>query len=71
MTIQEIWRVYPSEWILIGDPKTDDRLTILEGVVLHHSPDRDEVYNKAIELRPRRSAFLFTGRLPKGLSVVL
>ena len=36
-----------------------------------HSKDRDEVYRKAVELRPPRFAILYTGKIPKDAAVVL
>jgi hypothetical protein len=71
MTIQEIEDRFPSEWILVGDPVTNDALEVMSGTVLWHSPDRDEVYRKAIELRPKRSAFLNTKKIPEGSVIVL
>ena len=71
MTLAEIKSVFDSEWVLIGDPMTDEALNILEGRVLCHSKDRDEVYRKAVSLRPKRSAIVHTGQIPEGTAVVL
>ena len=71
MTIQEIEARMDSEWVLIGDPQTNDQLKIMGGVVLCHSRDRDEVYRKAVALRPQRSALIYTGDIAKGTAVVL
>jgi len=71
MTIEEIESRFASEWVLIEDPKTDEELKVLGGKVLHHSKDRDEVYRKAVALRPKRSALVFTGEIPEETAVVL
>ncbi len=71
MTLAEIKSEFDSEWVLIGDPMTDEALNILEGRVLCHSKDRDEVYRKAVSLRPKRSAIVYTGQIPEGTAVVL
>ncbi len=71
MTIEEIESQFDSEWVLIEDPKTDDGLKVLGGRVLHHSKDRDEVYRKAVSLRPKRSALIYTGEIPEDTAVVL
>ena len=71
MTLAEIKSEFDSEWILIGDPMTDEALNVLEGKVLCHSKDRDEVYRKAVSLRPKRSAIVYTGQIPEGTAVVL
>ena len=71
MTIEEIESEFDSEWVLIEDPKTDENLKVLGGRVLHHSKDRDEVYRKAVSLRPKRSAVIYTGGIPEDTAVVL
>ena len=71
MTIAEMEARFDSEWVLIDEPKTDDALNVLGGRVLHHSKDRDEVYRKAVSLRPKRSAVIFTGEIPEDTEVVL
>ncbi len=71
MTIEEIESQFDSEWVLIEDPKTDEELKVVGGRVLHHSTDRDEVYRKAVSLRPKRSALIYTGEIPEDTAVVL
>ncbi len=71
LTIDEIKQRYDSEWILLEDPETTPSLDVRSGIVLWHSKDRDEVYRKAIELRPAHSAFLYTGSLPENAAVIL
>ncbi|MDE2320902.1 MAG: hypothetical protein KGL31_03145 [candidate division NC10 bacterium] len=71
MTIADIKLQFDSEWVLIGDPQLNDALEVVGGNVLHHSKDRDEVYRKAVTLRPQRSAVLYTGEIPEDTAVVL
>jgi hypothetical protein len=71
LTLEEIRERFASEWVLVGDPQTGEALDLQAGKVLYHSKDRDEVYRKAIELRPRRCAFLFTGEMPEGTEIML
>lgn len=72
LTIAEIEAEYDSEWVLVGDPHThEETLEVLDGAVLCHSKDRDEVYRKAVELRPRRFAMLYTGKIPEDTAIVL
>lgn len=71
LTVDEIESRYDSEWVLLEDPVTDETLRVLEGKVLCHSKDRDEVYRTAKELRPRSSAILFTGEFPDDEVIVL
>ncbi|MBA3806472.1 MAG: hypothetical protein H0X14_12260 [Acidobacteria bacterium] len=71
MTAAEIEAQFASEWVLVEDPQTDENLEVKSGKVLFHSPDRDETYRKAVELRPRRFAMLFTGTIPDDTAIVL
>ncbi len=70
LTNEEIETRYPSEWILVVDPEQDEHLKILRGKVVCHSADRDEVYRRAIELKARSIAFLYTGKR-QGKHIVL
>ncbi len=70
-TIEEIKSRFASEWVLLEDPETSESLEVIRGKVLWHSKDRDEVYRKAIELRPRHSAIVFAGNIPDEMVVVL
>jgi hypothetical protein len=71
MSVQEIHARFESEWVLVEDPETTELLEVTGGRVLWHSKDRDEVYRKARELRPKSSAILYTGSLPEGVAVIL
>ncbi len=71
LTIAEIERQFPSEWVLVEDPKTNEALYVESGKVRVHSKDRDEVYRAAVQLRPKRFAMLYTGTIPKDTAIVL
>jgi hypothetical protein len=71
LSIADINRQFDSEWVLVVEPELDERLEVLRGEVACHSKDRDEVYRKALELTPVRSAILYTGRLSDIVAVVI
>jgi hypothetical protein len=71
LTIDQMKTSYDGEWVLIGNPVTEDSLSVVRGELLWHSKDRDEVYRKARELKPAHSAILFFGHLPKDAAIVL
>jgi hypothetical protein len=71
LKIEEIEAHFPAEWVLIGDPQTDAEQRLLAGTVLFHSPKRDEVDRKLLELRPSRFAFRYLGNVPEDLALVL
>ena len=70
MTKEQIYAEFESEWILLEDPVIEN-YEVKAGKLLWHSRDRDEVYGKAKELRPRNSAFLYTGKTSEGTVVVI
>jgi hypothetical protein len=71
LTLQEIEQRYAPDWVLIGDPQTDDALQLRGGRVLFHSPDRDEVSRKAMEFPPGRYALRFLGERPGDVVLIL
>lgn len=71
LTAAQIEAQFENEWVLVEDPQTNDALEVQSGRVRWHSKDRDEVYRKAVELRPKRFAMLYTGKLPEGTAIVL
>lgn len=71
LTLAEIKARFDSEWVLIGDPEETEDFEILGGRVLFHSPDVDETYRKAAELRPGRFATVYTGEIPEDMEYAL
>jgi hypothetical protein len=70
LTIEEIEARYAPEWVLIGEPQTDEALKLRAGQVLFHSPEQDEVCRKAAEFPPGRYALRFLGTIPQDLVLV-
>ncbi len=71
LTIDEIYRRYPDEWVLLGEVQTGPKLELLSGAVLCHSKDHDEVDQQLLKLRPTRFAVRYTGRAPANMEFVL
>ena len=71
MTVAEIEKRFDNEWILVEDPVLDEDKQVVGGRVLCHSKNRDEVYQKAVELRLKHSAFLHTGPTPENIFINL
>jgi hypothetical protein len=70
-TIEQITSDFPSEWVLIGEPQTDEKARLQGGRVVFHSPNRDDVYRKAVELRLPHFAVRFLGTMPEDTALVL
>jgi len=71
LTIDEIEARFAPDWVLIGEPQTDGEQRLLAGKVLFHSPDRDEIYRKATELRLDRIAVRYLGGWSDDMVLVL
>jgi hypothetical protein len=67
----EINTHFPDAWVLVGEPVVDEHLRVVSGKMLWHSPHRDEIERKLLELRPTRPAILYTGRKPEDMEYVL
>ncbi len=71
LTLKEMKRRYPNQWVLVADPELDKNLEVLRGKVLWHGKDRDELYQKDAEFKPRHAAYVRTGGLPRNLAYAL
>ena len=71
ISFSEIQTKYDKEWVLLQDPVTDENLKIKYGKVVWHSKDRDEVYRKARQLKPKHSAVIRIGKIPHDTVIVL
>lgn len=71
LTLDEIKARFPSEWVIIDDPRIDESLEVVSGAVLFHSHDRDEVDRKLLELRPSRFALRYLGTMPENMALIL
>lgn len=71
LTNAEIQQRHSDEWVLIDNPVTNDVSEVESGRVVFHSPDRDLVYRKAIELKLPKFALLYTGQQSNDVAVIL
>jgi len=71
MSLEEIFSLYPDEWVLIVNPELDEELNVIRGEVLAHATERDEIYSK-LSLRNGKSvAIEYTGSIPDNIAVML
>jgi hypothetical protein len=71
LTMAEIQARYAPDWVLIAEPAVDERLEVVAGKVLFHSPDRNEVWRKATELKLDRVAVRYLGEYPEHMVLTL
>ena len=65
LTMAEIERKYPNEWVLIDRPGSrNGSLEVTGGLVVFHTPDRDELDRRLDDFKHvTRGAILYTGKL--------
>jgi hypothetical protein len=61
MRLEEIKTRYPDEWVIIEFTELDDELKIVDGEVIAHSHDRDEIEKELMDLRKPHIAIEYTG----------
>jgi hypothetical protein len=69
-TLEEMEKKFDSEWVLLENSELDRYNRVLGGKLLWHSKDRDEIHEKMLEFRPRRSALLYIGAPPEGMEYI-
>jgi uncharacterized protein (DUF2252 family) len=50
LTMAEIEKRYPNEWVLIDRPQKSKSRSVLGGYVVLHTPDRDEFDQRSLEI---------------------
>jgi hypothetical protein len=62
LTLAEMERLYPDEWVLMLDPEIAPDQSVRSAVVAaHSSPDKGELFRMAGDRRPKVSAVYYTG----------
>jgi len=71
MKWEKIIEQFKDEWILVDVKEVDENFNLVEGEVLAHCKDKEELYQKLLEIRPQKFSIEFTGKIPEELAVVL
>ncbi len=71
MKWEKIVKEFKNEWVLLEVEKVDPDFSVKEGKVLAHSQDKNEIYKKVLEFRPKSFSIEYTGKIPDDLAVVL
>jgi len=69
--MQEIRKQYQDEWVLIEHSKLDDDLNVIEGEVIAHSPNKEEIYQAQMKLQGRSLAIEYLGEMPEQEDLVV
>jgi len=71
MKWKDIKKEFKDQWVLIEVEKVDESFNVVEGEVLAHSKDKDEVYKKLLQIRPKEFSIEYTGVVPEDLVIVM
>lgn len=71
LTLAEIYRQYPDEWVLVACVEMDKGLNIVRGEVLGHSPERSRLYDNSLPRKGKSIAIEYTGEIPDDLAILL
>ena len=61
LSLGEIRQCYPNQWVLVIEPKLDDDLNLMEGEVVYHTSDKEDLYNHLYLSGEHSSALEYTG----------
>ena len=67
----DIKKNFRNQWVLIEVKHVDESFNVLEGEVLAHSKDKDEIYQKLLKIKPKEFSIEYTGEVPEDLAVVM
>ena len=71
MKWKEIEKKYKKQWILVDVIKVDQNLNTVEGNVIAHSTDKEDIYKALLEKKPKKFSIEYTGKIPDDLAVVM
>jgi hypothetical protein len=71
LTFEEIKQQYHNEWLLIAYTALDNHLNVIQGEVLLHSPNADDIYDALPQYNDRAVAIEYIGEAPKDIAFIL
>lgn len=71
LTLLEMRKRFPGQWVLVADPRFDPSGQLQSGVLLAHSSHREEIYQKLRQTQSQSVSVEYLGEVPIDLAVVL
>jgi len=71
LSFAEMQQHYHDEWLLIAYTELDDNLNVVQGELLIHSPDVDDIYKVLSNYNDRPVAIEYVGEPPKDVAFIL
>jgi hypothetical protein len=71
MTFEEIKQNYNGQWVLIAYSETNEDLQVVEGKIIAHSANKEDIY-QALEVTDEQPlAIEYIGQVPEDLAFIL
>jgi hypothetical protein len=70
MMWEEIRKQYAGQWVLIEYQQLDEQLNVIEGEVVAHSPEKEEIYLQLLQTMGKNIAIEYAGEFPQDLAVM-
>ena len=71
MTLEEIKQQFQDEWLLIAYTELDQNLNVLQGELLLHSAEVEDIYNALPNYNDRAVAIEYVGEPPADVAFIL
>jgi len=69
--MEKIKKKYEGEWVLIEYTKLSDDLSVIEGLVIAHSVDKDIIYKEQLRHKNKNLSIEYLGTVPQDWAVML
>jgi hypothetical protein len=65
ITSGELYKKYTNEWVFLVNCEIDSTGSFSKGEIVHHSPDRNDVFKKMYEFQEQKGkqSLIFTGKV--------
>jgi hypothetical protein len=70
-SIEQMRSAHSDEWLLIAYTELDDQLNVIQGELLAHSPNAEDLYKLLPSFSDRAVAFEYVGEIPQELAFVV
>ena len=68
MELDDIYKRYKDEWLLIEYEQLDEDLNVTKGRVVAHSRDKNEILQQLVQIQGKNIAIEYAGAAPNSLA---
>lgn len=70
MKWEDIRQQYAGQWVLIEYQQLDEQLNVVEGEVVAHSAEKEEIYKSILHTQGKNIAIEYAGDFPQDLAAM-